>query len=346
MDASAIPPLARALQAYGFRPARTEVVSGGFSGARVWRVTTDEATEWALRASPCGDDGELEQPLAICQWMQFARETGDVFVPRPACLLQPETSGNRFLLRQAKEVWQAEEWMPGAAAVPEPSLPQLLAAARAISRLHQSGRDFALRYGTAAGLMLAVGKSPGLARREQIVATLLASELPRLLQAAERHVDVEFRELARAAGRVLMLRLKDLQLRLQQLLEHDFVRQPILRDLWRPHVLFTEETVTGIVDWNAAAADHPAFDYARLLTSWYGARAVPQAAAAEFLPVGWSSVEHLLLRLCCDATLLLSPVTWLVRLCGRPEASLLREPVHPAMLVRFREVVQAMIELA
>src|SRR5690606_5799306 len=43
--------------------------------------------------------------------------------------------------------------------------------------------------------------------------------------------------------------------------------QFVLRDVWSDHILFTEDCVTGIIDFGAARVDEPATDVARLLGS-------------------------------------------------------------------------------
>src|SRR5690606_3973788 len=46
--------------------------------------------------------------------------------------------------------------------------------------------------------------------------------------------------------------------------------QPSLRDIWRAHVLFEGNQVSGMVDLAALRLDHPATDIARLLASIAG----------------------------------------------------------------------------
>jgi homoserine kinase type II len=46
--------------------------------------------------------------------------------------------------------------------------------------------------------------------------------------------------------------------------------QPVIRDIWHDHLLFTEDKVTGIVDFGAMKLDSVAVDLSRLLGSLIG----------------------------------------------------------------------------
>lgn len=331
--------LAAVLREYGWSLQRADRVSGGFSGARVWRVTTREGAVVAIRCSAIDGTELRQQRMAICQWMRWAREQGCVWAPRPLEVTGSSFANSEFLVEHGELIWQGEEWMSGLAIASVPSPEQLQTALKTLAHLQRTGRDFVLRYGSIGGLRLAVGRSPGLERRLQIVHSLHTGELEQLLGAAKHHVNLEFRELAGECGRCLRERLGWLEEQLRQGVAEDFLLQPILRDVWKPHVLFSGNAVTGVIDWNAAAADHVAFDYARLLCSWYGRKALNQATVAGLLPGHWNERERWLWRLCCESVLLLSPVTWLRRLCSPGSCSSSGVVLTTAVLERFREVV-------
>ena len=61
-----------------------------------------------------------------------------------------------------------------------------------------------------------------------------------------------------------------LQQRLRKARQLDFELQPCIRDIWHDHVLFTGESVSGIVDYGAMAMDTVLGDVARLLGSLVG----------------------------------------------------------------------------
>lgn len=49
-----------------------------------------------------------------------------------------------------------------------------------------------------------------------------------------------------------------------------FPIQPVIRDVWHDHILFTGDEVTGLVDFGAMQMDHVALDVSRLLGSLVG----------------------------------------------------------------------------
>jgi len=346
--------LAAVLQQFGVRPEEVEAIGGGFSGACVWRVRTRGDRFMGLRWSPEPlERSELERRESICRWMQFARAAGCEWVPQP---FRPLGAVGNFLLTQPDGWWQLETWMPGHPVDTAPSPLQLQQALAAVSRLHQTGRSWALQESPGGGPPggrrgLAAATSPGLQRRLLLVRELQSGALARLFASAAQDPDGEFRQLSQQLERCLQQRLPGLARHLEELAPCTFSLQPVLRDLWQPHILFSGDQVTGVIDWNAAFSDHPAFDYSRLLASWYGWRAlnllssavIPAvgSSAGGHLPVGfqpehWTGMEHELLRVCVAASLLLSPVTWLHRRCAGGPAS---QRIRPEVLARYRRLV-------
>jgi len=351
--------IAAVLEHFNLSPLEVCAVSGGFSEARVWRVKTTAEQLVALRWSAATDSTERERRESICRWMQFARCEGCHWAPQPFKPhdSRPTGSAAHFLLSQPDGWWQAETWMPGCPLDTVPSPAQLQQTLAVLAHLHHTGRCWALqespvsRGPAASSLRLATAVSPGLLRRLQLVRELQSGALTRLLAAAAQDPDDEFRQLSQRLECELRLRLPPLHQQLEELAPQTFTLQPVLRDLWQPHVLFSGDHVTGVIDWNAAATDHPAFDYSRLLASWYGQLAVnllplspvPGNSLADtvvchqrFHSAHWTATEQQLLRVCLEASLLLSPVTWLHRRCAKGPATL---AIAPNVLERFCRLV-------
>ncbi len=122
--------------------------AGGFSGARLWRLSTP-AGDFCLKASRVG---EAPRPMRF-EWM--ARAAALPFVPA----LVP-VNGRPFL--EMGRVWELQAWMPGRADYRDaPSEARLRAACVALARLHA-----ALLHRPTPG----VGEIPAVMRRLEALA--------------------------------------------------------------------------------------------------------------------------------------------------------------------------------
>jgi Ser/Thr protein kinase RdoA (MazF antagonist) len=71
-----------------------------------------------------------------------------------------------------------------------------------------------------------------------------------------------------AAHETLQKRLPELPELLRPWKDEESQLQYCLCDIWRPHVLFVGDQVSGIVDYGSVKVDHVAGDLGRLLGSW------------------------------------------------------------------------------
>jgi hypothetical protein len=333
--------LAQVLEAFDLPLLDAQAVGGGFSGARVWRVKTASEQWVAVRCSELVDAESLDRGIAISRWMIFAREHGCDWAPAlwKVKFSQRAAAAGDYLLLQPDGIWKVEAWMPGLPVPATPSPTQLQNAFAMLQQLHQTARSWALdeasrhrcqgKWWSATGRQHFAGTAKAAADRSTIAVRRSSRDFS---PAAAKDPDSDFRRLAEQLGRVLRQRLNRLVAQLQSLATASFTLQPVLRDLWYPHVLFSGDHVTGVIDWNAAASDHPAFDYSRLLASWYGPQAIHQ------LPEHWTKLDRRLFEVCLEATLLLSPVTWLSRRhCSN---AVLRPAFNSQMMDRFRRLVE------
>jgi Ser/Thr protein kinase RdoA (MazF antagonist) len=100
--------------------------------------------------------------------------------------------------------------------------------------------------------------------------------------------------------------------------------QPCLRDLRGDHVLFTDDQVTGIIDFGAMAVDHPAVDLARLLGDYAEVRNEFFALGLNAYREGGGDLEtgqEFLAELTRSGALG-SAINWLRRLKGKDVANL------------------------
>ena len=229
----------------------TEHKSGcGFSGATLWRVETDRGS-FCLRRWPAGFR-EREKLLWTSRILTLAARNGCEFVPVPIIANDsvPFVTADDCL-------WEVTPWMPGQANFNEaPSAVKLSAAMTALARFHQALESVQTS--------LAVPRS--VSQRVDQLRTL-----PDVLVSAGRNSGAapsdRIRELAIAASIKLPARQKPLLQQAAELEQSSVPVQPVIRDIWHEHVLFTGDKVTGIVDYDAMRVDTVACDLARLLGS-------------------------------------------------------------------------------
>jgi homoserine kinase type II len=109
--------------------------------------------------------------------------------------------------------------------------------------------------------------SPGLIRRSQLLSSLTEAEFDRLRGALDSRWGASIAQDLTDILRWVPLLLLPCQRHLAEASQVRFRLQPCIRDIWHDHILFTGETVSGIVDFGAMAVDTVAGDLARLLAS-------------------------------------------------------------------------------
>jgi Ser/Thr protein kinase RdoA (MazF antagonist) len=300
-----------ALRSYGLQVDSATLVSGGFSGAEVYRVQADDGGTYALRYTPRHVALPLLRLKQLHQFLRGMQQAGLSVVPVPI----PDKSGETVLLGPMG-YWQLEPWMPGAAlSAAELSDAHVSRAIDAICQFHEAAATCMLDFPANEWFRCTVNASPAVSRRLQIVTTLRNGEMDELFREAKEEPDAEFRDLALTVCSILRSRLPGLERQLRSVNEMLFVLQPVFRDLWSSHILFTDVEVTGIIDATACGTDHILVDLTRLQRSWYGAENVrvrwfiEQFASRRPISVN----EYSLLRSLDESSVLLSPVTWLRR---------------------------------
>jgi len=268
------------------------VRSGGFSGQPIFRVETAEPVghsargqrHFALKAFSA--DRSVARARDIHAFVSGLAEAGVEGVALPLVADDGET----LVVDGEGRVWEMCPWMPGRPAA-TPSLGQAAAALRALARIHRAAAGFAPRDTVSPGAVASGTVAPGpdprgipaWQRRVKVLDRLAehgwsasargprAARTPlvdEVLAIRERAAD----RLARHGGRTLVRRLAAVTPPPSGALF------PVLRDVWRDHVLFEGERVTGIIDPHAAGVDAPATDIARLLGSWPRPASTPPAA--------------------------------------------------------------------
>ena len=318
---------------YGIDVVSISAVSGGFSRASVLRAEDSSGAAFAMRRTPHSDAMPAER---YCEMVALLREMslrgcGVIPVPlshqqsshtilqtvRQPAFVNPDTSQTRI---QANDgVWQMEPWMPGEPATGSPTPDQVKSILETLSLFHRMAAECTQVRSDARSVApwfhVSEGCAPGVSRRLSIVAELSDGLLTSFIKSVAAETDSEFRSCAKRVCAALEYWLPWLRKQLTEVARSSYRLQPVVRDLWRPHVLFTAERVTGIIDLNAMATDHVGLDVTRLFRSWFGAdidqiRAALTSFRSQRL---LDASEWRLLQAYDASTALLSPVTWLHR---------------------------------
>ena len=250
----------------------------GFSGSQLWKVDRGPLPPLSLKRWPAS-----HPPPARLPWihgvLRRAHEAGLDFIPQSQSTRHGQTT-----CEADGSTWELMAWLPGEVEERDPPPRRRVEAAfRALARFHQVTADFATNHLVAPAftvryarwLELSQGGCTNIARR---VATRSIPEIDDLARQwlATPQVDVHsdplrLGEQLRAAAQ-LPLRL-----------------QPAIRDIWRDHVLFTGDEVTGFIDFGAMKIDTPLTDLARLIGSLAkndsALRAAALGAYAKILPL-------------------------------------------------------------
>ena len=326
--------------------------SGGFSGAAVYRVMSDDQRQFAIRCTPADSALPRERLQALHLLLAGLQNAGlrTVAVPLPHRLQSlvwlPDhrtdnpafTPFSQTVLQLHGNLWQVEPWLPGEAISHFPNPAELQSALQELWKFHQCAAAEVQREPNNDWFSVAVQHSPGILRRRGIARELSGGLLTEFRRRFSDDADLRFRELALRVCAVLEHWLPWISTRLEAVAGCTFRLQPVIRDLWSAHILFTDDDVSGLIDLSSMATDHVCYDVSRLFRSWFGASQDNlRNAIAEFENLRpLDSSERLLLQAVDAATVLLSPVTWLRRRFTTGMCS----PVDTSIIARLTELTR------
>lgn len=249
--------LALILQAY---PAISPVKStfahtaGGFSGARLWRVSS-VGGEFALRRWPV-EHPSPERLEWIHSLLRHITQQGLTIVPVPV-----ENVYRKTYLPAYGHLWEVVPWLAGTPLEsPCSDHTKIRAAAAALARFHQAAASF--RAGRAE-----YDTSPALRSRHEQLQRLIAGEAAQLYQSISADVWPAGVAAAKTIAQLFPLAGKALEPQLATAARLRVPLQACLRDVWSDHLLFEGDQVRGLIDFGAARIESPAGDVARLLGS-------------------------------------------------------------------------------
>jgi len=259
--------LATIRDAFGFADAKLGEpvgVSGGFSGAGVWKIEID-VRNYALRRWPAES---LPRPriLGLHRLLKWWHSCGFPEFAVPCSTIYGST-----LLHLDGEEWQLEPWMTGVADFHDrPTDERLRAVCTWLARLHLVSASYQPDEGSREWFSaVSPGGSPNVSERLDLIRSWNVSRLHRTAGRLELIQDDAIRDLLLRIFSVVPQYLQKVGEELQGALGFRVPLFPCLRDFWHDHLLFTGECLTGVVDPSACRTESPASDLSRLLGSLF-----------------------------------------------------------------------------
>lgn len=234
--------------------------AGGFSGARIWKAETETGT-FCVRRWPRPHPSK--DRLEFIHGVLLHLESNNYELIAPPIRAQTGETWAEF----GGYFWELNKWLPGKANFwLDSNDVKLRNAVVALSRLHEICRRTSM-WKTRA-------ESPGILYRMRRLREINSSYIQCLERSIDKNPGADFgstchqriselcRWIVAASGK-----LADSCLAQISGFDGKYNLSPCLRDIWHDHVLFTENRVTGIIDYGALDIDAPAGDFARLLGS-------------------------------------------------------------------------------
>ena len=236
-------------------PTRIESLgsAGGFSGAEFYRISAGGRL-FCLRRWP------TPQPTAaqlrfIHNVLVNAREQGCDFLAAPFLTVNSAT-----FVRYVGHHWELTPWMPGEANYHrQPSREKLTAAMTALATFHLATCHMPAESP-------ALGSLPGIADRLQRLEQI-SRQLGEFAAAIDGSLGKAFAERSRQLLMLFPLAVDSVRQRLASAATLQVALSPCIRDIWHDHMLFTNDGVTGLIDFGAMRIDNVATDIARLVGS-------------------------------------------------------------------------------
>ncbi len=278
--------------------------AGGFSGARFWRITTDDET-YCLRRWPPTHPSEKRLRFIHDVLRHLAGQGVDLTA---APLV--DRQGHSFV-RVGGALFELTRWMPGTADFhAHPSQARLASAMTTLAAVHNAAQTFPTPPPRR-------GPSPGIRQRRDRLEQLRAGLLPRVAAACDTQPLAPLRLRGRRLVELFPRAAPAVAQALDQAAALSVDLQPCLRDVWHDHVLFVGEAVSGLVDFGALRVDNPACDVARLVGSLVGDDATRWAAAlASYQSLRQlSGQEQRLVRVFDQSGVLMAGFQWLEWIC-------------------------------
>ncbi len=228
-------------------------IAGGLSGAKLWRVAVLD-NDFCLRQWPVVHPTG-EQLTAIHGLIEHLWDAGFQIVPVPR-----RTFTQQAFLNVDGHLWELDDWLPGET-LANPTVEQMAAGMEALARFHLAVANLGQPQQAPA---------PGLQKRLAILQNLRDGLLLQLEQAVRGAPPSALHEISLVMLADIRQALPAILSSVEKIVSVALPLQWCLRDVHVGNLLFTDNRVTGLVDFGAAAIDSVAGDIARLIGSLAG----------------------------------------------------------------------------
>lgn len=243
------------------------VTASGFSGAGVWKITDGQGQSFSVKRH---DDISPDHLAWIHRVLLHTRVCDCDFV---AAVKKMENATGH--LHADNAIWEISTWMPGVADFADnPTDDRLENAMRSLAKFHQSAAQVNFDFRPSPGVKT---RSDGIAELPltlhranqslQDAGSALASSTQSTLPAILTSVLPELQNILQDLNRIPSARLQQYAHGLKTLQPQALPLQPVIRDLWHDHLLFTGDQLTGLIDFDAMQMDSIAMDLTRCLGS-------------------------------------------------------------------------------
>jgi Ser/Thr protein kinase RdoA (MazF antagonist) len=231
---------------------KVEEIPGGLSDSRLWRVEVGERA-FCLRRTPVllFLPEQVYDLRHVHAFLKYLQRQGYHDIAYPIVTLTQDT-----LVKASDALWELTNFLPGQA-IKTPSDEQSIAAIEYLAKLHVGAEHYQRlepRYARA------------LKDRRKICQELASGKLDELSAAIEACPP----EIVSELSRQIVLQVRSALAQVMEHLERGYVRLPLqwcLVDCHFGNFLFTEDRVTGLVDFGTAHPGSIARDIARLVGS-------------------------------------------------------------------------------
>jgi len=309
----------------------------GFSGAEIYRVQTGTGN-FCLRRWPPGTMSG-ERLREIHGFLSFQSRGGLNVVPVPV----QSITGCTFVESHGT-LWQLEPWMPGEATYHRhPSTEKLDSAMAALARLHHMAEISRKHPGS---VERSAGTPQTILERLRIL-NATRNDLNRIHKGLPGERDSRFHAVARRIVSHFERSSDGIEAALRSVAQLRVPVFPCLRDLRHDHLLFSGETLTGLVDFGALRTDTAAADLSRIAGSLFQSRWIDDPIRWNRAIGAYESVrpltdsERQLIPVLDESGVLLSGTHWLraryihssaldlPRICNRLESIVSRLETGP-----------------